>query len=717
MQKNRFRPIVPLLVLLICLWAPAALCEVNGDFFMSDAPVEINADNINYDRASNTYHASGKVEISQGGATLRCDEAIMDLAAGVATARGSVRVLTEAGDTLTGESLQMNLKGQTAVVTKARIFYSKDNLHITADEIRKTAPRTLTTRHTTYTTCDCDEGQTPAWSFRTSTASVTVGDFLKAWNARFYVKSAPVFYLPYITVPVKRERQSGLLQPGIGYSGLRGAALENSFFWAISRNTDATFYLDVESSRGVGEGMEYRYIRTRKSFGELFFYHYSEKDIDRVRSYRSGVDNLSRPENASNERWQFVLNHTEILGGGVQLKADLNLVSDDEYLLDFARAGEDRTLESIENNISLSKSWDAYNLVAQLRYFNNLIEPGDRTTLQRLPEITFTSSDKQLLGSFLHLSSSSSFVYFLRKEGATGQRLDIQPRLSIPISPGGVDITPSFTPRATLYNVDNVPGVGYKDRYTYELKLDAAATFSRVFHPAGGPLRHIIRPRLTYVYMPEVTQDDLPQFDSVDNIIAQNALTYSLVSVLTGKESAEDGPVEKDYAYFDISQTFDIDEAARKVDPAVPGDKKRPFKDIKAEMILTPAWWFSFRALGEYDVYEDRFNRHNTSLAARDKRGDSIKVSYRYLRDESTEYLQGSARLRIARPVVLTYLKRYSFDADRALETAYGIEYTHQCWNANLTYTERLEEKTVFLTFSLKGLGKIAGIEGKVEQF
>ena len=303
----------------------------------------------------------------------------------------------------------------------------------------------------------------------------------------------------------------------------------------------------------------------------------------------------------------------------------------------------------------------------------------------------------------------------------TAQRLDVRPRFSVPVSPGGVDLTPSLTPTATFYQVDGEPGVGYKDRYTYEMRVTAATTFVRTFHPdepGTQPLRHIIRPGLIYTYMPEVKQDDLPQFDSVDNIVSQNALTYSLVSVLTGNESAAGAArAYRDYAYFDLRQTYDIDEAARKVDPAADGDRKRPFSDIRAEMILAPASWADFSALAEYDVYEDRFDRYNTSLSARDRRGDSVNISYRYLRAEDTEYLEGSARVRIIRPVDLTYLKRYSFDTDRALETAYGIEYTHQCWSANLTYTERLEEKTIFLTFGLKGLGKIAGVESKFEQF
>ena len=32
-----------------------------------------------------------------------------------------------------------------------------------------------------------------------------------------------------------------------------------------------------------------------------------------------------------------------------------------------------------------------------------------------------------------------------------------------------------------------------------------------------------------------------------------------------------------------------------------------------------------------------------------------------------------------------------------------------------LTYTERLEEKVIYVTFDLLGLGRVAGIKGRVE--
>ncbi|MBI5491761.1 MAG: LPS-assembly protein LptD [Deltaproteobacteria bacterium] len=690
--------------------------EFKGELFKTTSPVDITADSLSYDQAAQTYHAIGNVVIVQDTVMLTTEEIILDMAAGVATARGNVEIVDEGGNTLRGERLTFNVRDKTAVLARGRLFYQRDNVYITGDPIEKTGPQSYAGRKITYTTCDCEEGKSPAWSFRTTSAKITVGDFLTGWNARFYIKGVPILYAPYLSVPVKRERQSGFLQPRPGYSRLRGFVLDNSFFWAISRNMDATFYLDAETSRGTGAGTEYRYIRTRKSFGEMFAYYYHEKDIDRVREFRQGVDNLSRPENAGSNRWRLKLNHTELFDTGLKFRANIDFVSDDEFFIDFGKSSQEKSLESIESNISLSKSWSAYSLVAQFRLFNNLLTKDDTATLQKLPEVTLTGSDKKIFNTPFYLSSESSLVNFVRKTGPEGQRLDVHPRVSLPLSPGGYfDLTPSFAPRATYYLVKDHPQGDFKDRYLYDIKVDLTTTFVKIYKPEIDSLKgvmHTIRPRLTYTYIPEAVQSDLPSFDSVDNIQPANSITYSLNSILTGKTVEGASKRYFNFFYLDISQTYNIREATRRLSTAA--DKRKPFSDIAAELIVRPSELLTFSAKGKYDVYESRFNSYDASLNWLDRRGDTFNAAYRFVRG-GANYLEASARARLMEPLDLTYLKRFSFDEYRSLETTYGTEYRHQCWTMALTYTERLEEKIIYLTFNLRGLGKVAGIKGRIE--
>src|SRR3990170_3060593 len=321
-----------------CLLSPDAFAETEK-LSSKDEPIERTADSINYDKAKDTYYAEGHVLVVQGKSSIRADKMTVDMKASHATAYGNVETIDEEG-----------------------------NVHITGEEIKKTGNQSYSVYRGNFTTCDCEADESPAWSFYSADADVTLGKYLTAWNTLFYVKSAPVFYFPYLIFPVETERESGFLPPRVGYSQVRGFEPDNSFFWAISESTDATFYLDIENIRGIGKGIEYRYALSKNTDGEFYFYHFTENDIDRVREFRKGSDNLSRPRTAGNDRWFLQYNHNQLLPGDIILKAYIKRVSDYEYFIDFGRNFEERSLESLESNISLTKTWNAFNLVTQFRY-------------------------------------------------------------------------------------------------------------------------------------------------------------------------------------------------------------------------------------------------------------------------------------------------------------------------------------------------------------
>lgn len=718
-------PGILLLTYLFCLLAAVAAPpagaqddETASHFFREGLPIEIEADYLSYDRDTETYHAKGDVVITQDSTTLSTDEVMLNTATGVGTARGRVRLVDEGGNTLEGEDLLLDLREKTAVVTHARIFYREQNIYITGSPIEKFGPESYRGEDMTFTTCDCEEGSEPAWEFTSSRAKVTVGEFMTARNVFFNIKGWPVFYTPYARVPVKRERQTGFLPPHPGYSELKGFKLDVTFFWAISDHQDATFYVDYEASRGEGLSLEYRYYRTRRSYGEAFVNYFREKDIDRVRDFRKDLDNLARPQTAGDNRWQFVWDHTEQLGRGMNFRARINVVSDDEYFIDFGEGTSERSLESLESNISFSKNWSGWSLVGQLRRFDNLLNETDDATLQRYPEVTLTATERRIGPTPLHASLDSSYINFVRNTGVTGSRLDLKPRVSLPMSPGGYfDFKPSVGPRATFYMLSNNPGDRYAERYLYDVKADLTTTFVRIFRPSFGGLeavRHNVRPMVSYLYIPELVQDDLPSFDGVDRIAATNRITYSVNSLITGKRTDGTVPTYTDYLYLELEQSFDFREAGR--DLASATDERQPFSDIRGEVVVRPLRQLTVRGKGMWDAYDNWFNSYDASIEWVNGRGDHANASYRYVRG-TTNYFEANAYLRITRKIDARYTKRFSFDSDRALETAYGIIYNHQCWTAALNYIRKPEENLMLVTFDLLGLGRVAGVEATMQPF
>ncbi len=703
---------IPFLVVILlgALTLPSPLWSngETGTILKKDRPFEMDADSIVFDKVTNTYHVEGDATIRQEKTTLRADEIFLDMGNGYTKALGNLRITDTLGNYITGSSIEMNMNEKTATLVDGTLYFKRDNAYIKGPLIQKTGELTYESDRTSVTTCDCAEDEAPAWSFTVNKVKMKIEDYLSGRSVFFLIKDRPVFYVPYIRVPINTKRESGFLMPGIGFSELRGTKIDSAYFWAISKYMDATLYFDVETERGTGVGVEFRGYRSNKSYTELFFYHFLEKDIDRVRQFRSGQENLSRPESASDHRWELRVHHKEDLSKTFKIRSDVRIVSDDEYYLDHAKESKDRSLEGLESTISITKNWKRASLVTEFRWFDNLTTEDDKTVLQRLPEVFFTVTGRKLLNSPLYFAMNTSAINFMRKSGVEGGRFDIQPRFSIPMTPGGLfELTPSVTPRWTSYILTGTTEEKTPDRFLYEFRTDAVTTFSRRFNTEGG-LTHSIRPAIAYRYIPDEDQSSLPDFDDNDMVEAKNDIVYSLNMSLASTKGEGASRARHEYLYLDLEESYNLSEERRK---AAPGEKKRPFSEVIGELIIRPATFLSLTSRGHFDVYHTRFADLVSTLSLTDKRGDNLNVTHSFDRDVNSRYIQGDLRLQVIKPIALTFSQRYSLAEEMSLERSYGLYYTHQCWGFKLTYTENLSEEIIFLTFSLKGVGDVLGFK------
>ncbi|VAV83473.1 hypothetical protein MNBD_DELTA01-1415 [hydrothermal vent metagenome] len=677
-----------------------------GALFDSEAPIEVTGDNVTYDSKKESYHATGSVVVVQAGTTLLADELFMNMKEGTARAVGNVYVTDAMGNTVEGEKLTANLKEDTAVIINGKLYFEEGTVSVYGSRLEKTGKLHYKGKDVKFTTCKCEKDETPAWHFASSSAKMKTDGYILAWNAFLKVKDRSILYTPVLVAPIGGGRKTGFLMPGLGSSSKQGNVVDNTFFWAISDSSDASFFLDYKSKRGIGKGLEYRYYRTAESFGELYLYHFKEDDLDRVREFRADDNNLDRPLSANDNRWQMKLKHNEKLPGGFKLKADINVISDDEYFIDFAKTGKEKSLESLESMISLSKNWDKYSLTAQTRIYDNLLIEDDDSVLQKIPEVTFKGSSQRILDSKFFFAFSSSFVNYERNDGEEGQRLDVRPRISLPLNPGGwFELTPSFGPRMTLYRVeDDTSGGRYRGRGLYDFTTDLTTTFVKNYKPelqGVKVLRHTIRPKITHTYIPDYKQSRLPSYDSIDRVEPANTVRYSLNSIVTGKLADS---TKHEYLYMDIAQTYDIREDNGKSKRAA-GDE-RPFSDVSGELILRPTSMLKVRGKGLYDPYEKWFESSDAQFSISNRREDSFSLSYRYLRG-STRYLEASALLNLTNTLYVKYHDRYNFIDDDVLERAITFGYGHQCWGVELALKKGIVDTLFLLTFTMKGLGEV----------
>jgi len=237
-----------------------------------------------------------------------------------------------------------------------------------------------------------------------------------------------------------------------------------------------------------------------------------------------------------------------------------------------------------------------------------------------------------------------------------------------------------------------------------EFSTKVTTKLQRVYEqPIGAidKLRHSIEPEVTYFYTPEIDQSHLPDFDSNDRIAEANLLEYALVQRFTARFDQDDGvPTYRDLVYLRLSQSYDLREEA----------EEQPFSAIRGELTLLPTNWAKLRVDSTFDVDKGRWSKHIVEADVHDLRENSLSINYSKDLDQELEY--GSLKLNVAflKPVYLSYEKRYDFEETESLEDVLGIEYRQQCWSALLILRDNNIDRSVLLSFTMKGIGPVGGV-------
>jgi len=352
--------------------------------------IDISADHLEYISETDTYIAKGSARIVSGDTTLNADEINVNKITSDAVAAGNV-VYEDTETIINAERIELNFKTKLGVIYNSRIFYKKDNFHILGGDIRKIGENNFNMETAAVTTCDAEP---PAWHISAKNIKTIQHKSLEAKNVTFYIKNTPLFYTPYFWFPLVDKRRSGLLTPVLGTSSTKGFTYKQGIFWAIKQNMDATFYLDYYSRKGVGKGLEYRYIINPKNNGMIWIYHLKDNDLHRDFYEIKSYNNLSLPHDISGYLKLNAVNkfdYYEQLG---------STSSRGDALLSLKSLGsaEERLQKNLESNLYLSKTFHGGWAYFLSQYLQSL-EGSSNTTPQRLPEIGLILNTKSI-GNF-----------------------------------------------------------------------------------------------------------------------------------------------------------------------------------------------------------------------------------------------------------------------------------------------------------------------------
>lgn len=686
----------------LLLFAPVFLSVPAAALAQGDAggPVHVEADTLTHEAAQDRIEATGSVRIRGRGMTLLSDKALLFPDRNEAEALGNVSLKSD-GDMLRADRLRINYEDETGEVEQGDAFIKKGNFHVRAARMYKLGTDSYRLEKGTFTTCDAER---PSWKFSASDVNVTLGEYATGKHALFYLSDVPIFYFPYIVFPVKTERQSGFLTPRGGNSSKKGLTFNLGYYWAISPSQDATINLDIQSKRGEGLGVDYRYIRKRGSEGSFRGYAIYDSNQQRFRGDMSQK-------------------HQEIISDTFNIKSDINLVTDRDFYRDFAEQTGDYNRNQLDSSLSLTKQFHRQVLVGEFKYVEDLREEilDNRKTLQKLPVISLFGVRERLFGSPLFVSHESSFTNFYRSEGIKGQRLDLHPVLTAYAKPfDTIEATAWAGYRLRLYNAFDVPpndpnnlpdADGYHGMGLFTGGGALSSTLARVYetgYAAVPKVRHVLIPEVRYNFVQNRQQQGLPFFDYNDRLVHENRVVYSLANYVTGKfAGAGDTAEYRELLYLRLSQGYDFSGDRRDLLTLV--DKKRPFTDVMLEARVNPLKQVSLSLDSRFNVYDANISTTAVSADAKDESGNAVGVTYRFARDE-VDYLEGRASVALLKPVFLSYSARYSFDKKDFLESFYSVEYRHQCWSVSVTYRDRVDTKDFFVNFNLAGIGSLGTV-------
>lgn len=778
MRTIRRFPLLVLLCFLSFLQTAPPIARAETGPSGEAVPWQLQADRTVSDQNSDILEAFGQVELHRGEDYLQADYVRYYPDTKWVFLRGNVRARFE-GDFISAEEAEFNLETSQGWLKNGQVFLEQPHVYFTGERLNKTGKHTYSFTRATVTACD---GEVPAWSLQTEEGELTVDGYATLRSPRFRIKDHPVLYSPYLVIPVKTKRQSGFLRPEASVSDRLGFQFNLPYYQVIDEERDVTLYENFISEKGLMQGVEYRSTPNLSTRGlwRLDWLHDGETartEADEDSQFRG--DSVVR-KNA--ERFWLRSKYNGFLGTPAwKTKVDLDLVSDKNYLREFGDgySGFDESRKEflkefgrdIEDDddfyrtstLSLARDWANIGFEGRVVYIQNLNYFNDNhltrtysddTSIQRLPELNLNFYKTSLAGTMLDWEATNEAVYFWRLSGTKGTRLDLHPRISLPLRTRFGTVIPKAGWRETLYFVDQYEESAsssvdtdstFHHRGLPDFNVTAFNELYRIFtlapslEPAGAAfdesrwtrLKHSIRPRIEYDFIPYEQQEELPLFvESEDRIDPENNLTYSLTQVLTRKRETvvgdasgeETGDVRTDYldvVRLRLEQSYDFREASRNDEQdAFP---RRPFSDITAELQtsfsrylhLTDKTWFSpySGTVTEHEhlltlTFPEKGNLYFGLDFQKENPVDEYEEKTNFIdRDEDITIVKVGGQYRLNRNWLASFVYRTDLETNVDLEKSLNLRYMHQCFWIDLEASFKDTETRVGVKVNLAQLG------------
>ncbi len=572
------------------------------------------------------------------------------------------------------------------------------------------------------------------------------------WNARFKLGPVPVFYSPYLQLPVGDKRRSGFLIPNAKYSTTNYFEFSLPYYWNIAPNFDATITPHYIHKRGnVQWQNEFRYL-THAGAGLMEFDYLPSDDV-----YQD-----ENPGMSDKHRWLFYWQHGGVMDQVWRFNVNYTKVSDTSYFNDFdskygsstdgyarqffsvgyAVENFDATLSTLQFQVFDTSRGDSYRAEPQLdmNFYQNDVGPFD--TRLYAQAVRFTNVNENL---------------------PEATRLHLEPTINLPMSNDWGSLNAEAKLLATHYQQENLDRYreyrGGKNeaannledsvnRVLPQFKLDGKMVFERDAGLIGNGFTQTLEPRAQYLYVPYRDQSAINNYDSsllqsdysglfrdrtyggLDRIASANQVTTGVTSRVYDDASVERFNVSVGQIYyFTQSRTGDDD---------INWEKN---KDTGSMVWAGDTYWrisdrWGLRGGVQYDARLANVATGNGVLEYRRDDDRVVQLNYRYA---SPEYIQATlpsystaeqykdginqVGMTASWPIVdrWSVVGAYYYDtnANEAADQMLGVQYNSCCYAIRVGYERKINgwdidkskyDEVIGFNIELRGLSSNYGL-------
>lgn len=671
----------------------------------------------------------GDVVLKQGGRELYSDEVRLNRVTRATELQGNVKI-RQPNMLVLGESARINLNKNELDVTDTEYVIHNIHAHGSASRIYNPDDTLLVMDHSTYTTCEPGDS---SWLIKAREIRL---DQDSGWGevsgAQILLGDIPVMYLPWWTFPIDDRRQTGFLFPTIG-SGTNGLDFSIPYYLNLAPNYDATVTPRYLSDRGSMIEAGGRYL-TQHTKGELGAGFLPE---DKEYTRETGDDD---------SRYLVTWDHRGKFGHWVNT-VDYTRVSDSNYFLDLDTTLDASATTHLNQRTDLKyfgEHWNYGVLVQSFQTIDELI-PDSGLPYRMLPQLT-AMGRYPMRDTPLEFDIGTEYTYFDHPENITtkptsAERVRVYPSAAFNYRKPWGFVKPKLTFHQRFYDLNQVNLTDdERDLTNVVFSLDSGVYLDRPFTMNNNRYMQTLEPRLFYLNVPYVDQNDLPLFDTAktsfsyeqmfrenrftggDRIGDANQISLGLTSRLINEETGQEE------INVSVGQIFYLRDREVQLNPNLPPEDTTlsPFV-TRVDWLINEEW--SWRTEVQHDIEESNMDAVVTGFRYRGKDRNLMNLNYNFYDDGAVGADPLAEKIKQTDFSFIWALNRrwgligrwgYDLEEDRTYDIVFGVEYESCCWRTRIVNRRYLRESNdlnqvvepnhgIYFQFEFKGLGGVGG--------